>query len=220
MNIFDIVGPIMIGPSSSHTAGVVRIGNMVQKIIGYTPTDIVIKFHGSFATTYMGHGSDKAIIAGLMGYETDALEIRTSHQIAKDRGIKFSFEPIYLKNAHPNTIIIECTLKDNEKITVVAESVGGANIIIRKINDFDLELNGNYHTLVITHKDNVGILSKITKALYEHNVNIAQMSLYREKKGGNAMTVIEADDILDISIVPQIEAIDDVLSTKYVPGLS
>lgn len=220
MNIFDIIGPVMIGPSSSHTAGVVRIGNMVQKIIGYTPKDIVIKFHGSFATTYIGHGSDKAIIAGLLGYETDALEIRTSHEIAKSQGINFSFEKIHLKGAHPNTIIVECLLENNEQVVVVAESVGGANIIIRKINDFEVEFNGQYHALIITHKDTKGMVLKVTQALYDHDINIAQMKVYREKKGGDAMMIIEADTIQDRSIESKIREIDGVIQATYIAGLN
>jgi L-serine dehydratase len=220
MNIFDIIGPVMIGPSSSHTAGVVRIGNIVKKIIGYTPNTVIIKFHGSFAKTYVGHGSDKAIIAGLMGFSTDSIEIRNSPQIAKDRGFNFSIETVVLDNAHPNTIMIESTLENNKKSIVIAESIGGGNILVKKIDDFDVDFDGQYPSILIKHKDSHGMISKVTKVLYEYNINVAQMKVYREKKGGTSMMMIESDEYIDNSVISDILLIDGVLQTTYVSGLN
>ena len=218
MNVFDIIGPVMIGPSSSHTAGVVRIGNIINRIIGYTPKDIKIKFHGSFARTYQGHGSDRAIIAGLLGFKADAIEIRTSLEIATSQNINYSFETIKLADAHPNTVVVESTLVDGTTFVVRAESIGGGNFIIRKINDTDLEFDGKYNALIVKHLDTCGMITKITKRLADENINIAQMKVSRAKKGGDAITVIEIDGEFDKRIVDILNKEEYIKNTTLVRG--
>ena len=220
MNIFDIIGPVMIGPSSSHTAGVVRIGYSVYKIAGYTPNDIKIKFHGSFARTYVGHGSDKAIIAGLLGFKTDSVEIRTSHEIAKERGVNFSFETIELANAHPNTVVVECTLENKDTLTVVAESIGGGNFIIRRINDICLEFDGKYNSIIINHIDIKGMIFNVTKILANENINIAQMKVSRTRKGGHALMVIEIDGDFDKEIIGKLRNTENIRNATLIRGIN
>ena len=134
MDIFDVLGPVMIGPSSSHTAGLVRIGNVAHEMLGDTPDYAHIQFHGSLAKTYRGHGSDKAIVAGLMGFETDDARIRDSLKLAKEGGMKYDIETVVLENAHPNTVVVHGGKAGEEAITLRASSIGGGNIEIEEIN--------------------------------------------------------------------------------------
>lgn len=210
MNIFDILGPVMVGPSSSHTAGVVRIGNVVWKIFGETPTFIKIGFYGSFAKTYVGHGSDKAIIAGILGFKTDDIRIRNSLDIAEEKGIVFSFETIDLEYAHPNTVVIEAK-KDNVKsLYLQGESIGGGNIIIRKINNTIVDFNGQYDTIIISHFDVQGVISLVTNLLSIEQINIASMKVYRATKGGEAMMIIETDQKLNKALEKTIMALPHI----------
>lgn len=197
MNIFDILGPVMVGPSSSHTAGVVRIGNVVWKIFGEVPTYIKIGFFGSFAKTYVGHGSDKAIIAGILGFKTDDSRIKNSLAIAEKEGISFSFEKIHLEKAHPNTIVVEVNNEDDKYLCLQGESIGGGNIIIRKINNTTVDFNGQCDTIIISYFDVKGIISLVTNLLTLEQINIASMKVYRANKEGEALMIVETDQKLD-----------------------
>lgn len=147
MNVFDIIGPIMVGPSSSHTTGAVRIGRIVRQILGEQPMDIVIGLYGSFAQTYKGHGTDKAILAGFMGMSPDDERIRESMELALKAGVKFRFETVLLKEAHPNTALKTAIGQTGKKAIVQGSSVGGGNIIISKINEMDVEFTAEYYTI-------------------------------------------------------------------------
>ncbi len=201
MNLFDIIGPVMVGPSSSHTAGVVRIGNVVHSILGGVPDKVVVKFHGSFAKTYEGHGSNKAIIAGVMGYKPDDERIRTSLPIAKELGLEFSFETINIPNAHPNTVLIEAESLALGTLSIQGESIGGGCMVIRKINDISVEFDGQYDTLIVSHTDKRGVIAFVCNVLSHEEINIARMLVYRSEKGGDAIMLIEADGSLDKNIV-------------------
>ena len=200
LQVFDIIGPIMIGPSSSHTAGAVRIGKYARSILGTEPVKAHIRFSGSFAKTYKGHGTDKAVIAGILGMDTDDARIRNSMEIAKESGLDFTFVEENIDGAHPNTA--EITLTDAKgKITLVqGASVGGGNIVINKINDTNVSITGKSDTLIIPHDDVPGMIAVVTNILAEKNVNIHGFSLARDHKGGTAVMTIEIDGDIDASV--------------------
>lgn len=200
LQVFDIIGPIMIGPSSSHTAGAVRIGKYARSILGTTPIFALIRFSGSFAKTYKGHGTDKAMIAGILGMETDDARIPISMEIAEKMGLEFTFEKTEIDGAHPNTA--EIILKDAEgkEILVRGTSIGGGNIIINKINNTVVSISGKSDTLIVPHEDVPGMIAVVTKILAENDVNIHGFSLCRDHKGGIAVMTIEIDGGIDENI--------------------
>lgn len=200
LQAFDIIGPIMIGPSSSHTAGAVRIGKYARSILGATPVKAHIRFSGSFAKTYKGHGTDKAVIAGILGMDTDDARIRVSMDVAKEEGLAFEFEEADIDGAHPNTA--EITLEDAAGRTaqVQGASVGGGNIVINKINGTVVSINGKSDTLVIPHQDIPGMIAVVTKILAEKGVNVHGFSLCRDHKGGTAVMTIEIDGDINESV--------------------
>lgn len=193
MNVFDIIGPIMIGPSSSHTAGAVRIGKYARTILGSSPVEATVYLSGSFAKTYQGHGTDKAIIGGILGMDTDDENIPISMDIAKKSGLKFEFVPTEIDDAHPNTARIILHDENERSICVQGASIGGGNIIITEINGTTVEISGQCDTLIITHDDVPGVISDISLILKESNVNINALSLCRNKKGGEAVITIQID---------------------------
>lgn len=220
MNIFDILGPVMVGPSSSHTAGVVRIGNCLRHIIAEEPTAISIRFHGSFATTYKGHGSDKAIIAGLLDFKTDDERVKDSLEIAKNKGISVEFKKIELPpSAHPNTLVADIT-SETKRLRAIGESVGGGNFVIKRLNDTDVEFTGQFDTLVIDHRDVPGAVALVTSLLSAEKINIAGMRVFRSRKGGNSIMVIEADGgAVTSSLAELIDKLPNINSATFIPGL-
>ena len=193
LDIFDILGPVMVGPSSSHTAGAVRIGNMARALLGSQPVKADIALHGSFAETGQGHGTDRALVAGLLGMRPDNLDIPRSFEIAAEQGLEFCIHPVQLRDAHPNTAVLEVEDANGKKMTVQGVSIGGGRIRVDKINGVDVNFTGAYNTLVVRHQDVAGELSRITNELAVGGVNIANMSLCRDRRGGDALTVIETD---------------------------
>lgn len=183
----------MVGPSSSHTAGAVRIGRIVRDILGEQPAKVVITLHGSFAQTYKGHGTDKAIIAGLMGIAPDDEQIRESMDSAQQAGMQYTITTGIIKGAHPNTALITATGHNNKQVTVLGSSVGGGNIIINKINGMDVEFTAKYNTMIIFHHDTPGTIAAITNLLAYNGINIANMKVYRSYRGGDAIMIIETD---------------------------
>ncbi|WP_458407555.1 L-serine ammonia-lyase, iron-sulfur-dependent subunit beta [Anaerotignum sp.] len=200
LQVFDILGPIMIGPSSSHTAGAVRIGKYARSVLGKTPVKAVIRFSGSFAKTYKGHGTDKAVIAGILGMDTDDTRIRNSMQIATEEGLDFTFIEEDIDGAHPNTAEITLTDADGRSALIQGASIGGGNIVINKINDTEVSISGKSDTLVIPHDDVPGMIAVVTNILAEKGVNVHGFSLGRDRKGGIAVMTIEIDGNIDESI--------------------
>ena len=200
LQVFDILGPIMIGPSSSHTAGAVRIGKYARSVLGKTPVKAVIRFSGSFAKTYKGHGTDKAVIAGILGMDTDDSRIRNSMQIATEEGLDFTFIEEDIDGAHPNTAEITLTDADGRSALIQGASIGGGNIMINKINDTEVSISGKSDTLVIPHDDVPGMIAVVTNILAEKGVNVHGFSLGRDRKGGIAVMTIEIDGNIDESI--------------------
>ena len=196
MNIFDIIGPVMIGPSSSHTAGAVRLGRVANKLIDSRPLERVeITLSGSFAQTYKGHGTDRALLAGIMGYHNYSPEIRDALAIADERGIAYSFRTENLKNAHPNTAAIRCFLRSGEEARMRGASVGGGNILVQEINGMAVDFNGENHTVLVMHQDKPGVIAAVTQLIhFEYaELNISSFRLSRQSKGGKAIMIIEID---------------------------
>lgn len=193
LDIFEILGPVMVGPSSSHTAGAVRIGRMARTLLGGEPVRARIGLYGSFAETGQGHGTDKALVAGLLGLKPDDMKIPNSFDLAKQRGLKFSFEEAQLRDAHPNTAVLEVERADGKVLTLQAASTGGGRIRVDKLNGVEVSFTGMFNTLVIRHKDIAGELADVTRELSNGRINIASMSLCRDRRGGDALTVIETD---------------------------
>ena len=200
LQVFDIIGPIMIGPSSSHTAGAVRIGKYARSVLGKRPVKAVIRFSGSFSKTYKGHGTDKAIVAGILGMDTDDDRIRNSMQIATEEGLDFRFIEDDIDGAHPNTAEITLTDADGRTALIQGCSIGGGNIIITKINDTEVSISGKSDTLVIPHDDVPGMIAVVTNILADKGVNVHGFSLGRDRKGGIAVMTIEIDGNIDESI--------------------
>lgn len=210
---FDIIGPIMIGPSSSHTAGAVRLGLMARAILVEPVKSVEIKLHGSFAQTYKGHGTDRALIAGIMGFKPDDERIRDALQIATKNNIEYSFEKVNLEDAHPNTAIMKLTGISGQVVSVQGASIGGGNIVISYINDFEVNLSGKYPSLIVVHKDRPGVINGVTAALALYNINIAYMKVSRKERGAQALMNIEVDnpvpdEAVDVwSTIPGVEKV-------------
>lgn len=193
MNVFDIIGPVMVGPSSSHTAGAVKIGRIARELLGEPVVKADVLLHGSFARTGKGHGTDKAIIAGLLGLTPDDERIKDSTRMAAECGLKFTLATGELENAHPNSALISLTGISGRQLVVQGSSIGGGSIVITKINDMDVAFTGEFNTLVIKHDDSPGVIAAVTNLLAENGINIGNMKDYRSAKGGNAIMVIETD---------------------------
>lgn len=191
--VFDLIGPVMVGPSSSHTAGAVRLGAMALKILGTEPKAAEITLHGSFAETGKGHGTNLALIAGILGMHTDDERIPKAEQLAAQKGIKINFYTENLGDVHPNTVKFQLTGQDGRVVEVMGSSIGGGRIQIKEINEFQVEVMGDYHTLVILNHDLPGVIAQVTSLMAKAQINIAQMRVSREKKGAQALTIVETD---------------------------
>ena len=159
---FDILGPIMIGPSSSHTAGAARLGKIAATIAAGEIVEVKFLLNGSFAKTYKGHGTDKALVAGILGFDPWDEEIKESFAIAKSRNLKFYFEEVVMEGAHPNTVKFLIKKRDNSISTITGSSIGGGNVIVTEINGMEIEFTGEYPTLIINHRDRPGMISKVS----------------------------------------------------------
>ena len=214
-----MIGPVMIGPSSSHTAGVVRIGRASLKLLGIRPDEAEIIFYNSFARTYEGHGSDRAIIAGLLDYKTDDKRIKDALDIAVKEGLTYKFKSIGNASAlHPNTIRLTLT-KGNKKIEVLGESKGGGLINIAEVNGFKADFSANLHTIVITAGDVKGSVAFLANVLAHDDCNIATMSVSRKGKNDVACLVIEMDSGIKPVTLEYIRSLSWVKEVIYVPDI-
>lgn len=215
-SIFDIIGPVMIGPSSSHTAGAVRIGYFARKIAAEDIQKVIFYLHGSFAKTYAGHGTDRALLAGVMGFLPDDERIRDAFQIAQHREIAYQYEETDLGEVHPNTVKIEMHTASKRKWEIMGSSLGGGKVRIIQINQMEVAFEGEYTTLMTHHVDRPGVIAKITAILAEHNVNIAFMKLFRESKGSNARLIVETDQEIGEEVQTEILKNPDVQTVKVI----
>ena len=194
ISVFDVLGPNMIGPSSSHTAGAARIGFLAQKMIGGNVVRADFTLYGSFAKTYHGHGTDRALLGGIMGFSTDDMRIRNSFEIAQETGLAYTFTPNETETEiHPNTVDISMTNKNGQTMTIRGESLGGGKVRIVRINGVKVDFTGEYSAIIVVHQDKPGVVAHITKVLSDRGVNIAFMRLFREAKGHTAYTIVESD---------------------------
>ena len=220
MNLFDIIGPIMIGPSSSHTAGAVRLGLMARKILGEQPDKAKISLYGSFAQTHKGHGTDLALIAGLLGWHPDDERIPVAFDAAKETGLDFSFCCIDSEEfVHPNTAHFDLVAKNGHCCHVGGASLGGGRIMINNVDGFPVELTGELSALLTVHEDKPGIVSMVSHILAEVGVNIASMRVFRKQKGGLAAMVIETDQTVDKKIVPIIGSRSSIKSVSLINSI-
>ena len=205
ISVLDVMGPNMIGPSSSHTAGAARIAFLAQKMITPPLKKVEFILYGSFARTYKGHGTDRALLGGIMGFSTDDMRIRNSFDIAREQGIDFSFTPNEAEtDVHPNTVDIHMVNEQGLEMTVRGESLGGGKVRIVEINHVKVDFTGEYSAIIVIHQDTPGVVAYITRCLSERNINIAFMRLFRESKGTTAYTIVESDGHLPEDIVESI----------------
>ena len=193
MRLFDVLGPVMTGPSSSHTAGAVRIGLTARRLLGNRPLNAEIQLHGSFAATGRGHGTDKALVAGLLGMQPDDPRIPQSFELARQAGLQFSVGSVTLRGAHPNTAVLHLTGEDGRSLEVVGASIGGGRISICQIDGITTNFGADYNTLIVHNLDTPGHVAAVTGCLSDHAINIATMQLYRSTAGGYAVMVLECD---------------------------
>ena len=210
VSVFDILGPVMIGPSSSHTAGAARLGKVARAVADGEICEVTFYLHGSFAKTYKGHGTDRALVAGILGMEPDDKRLRDALNIAKEENVSISFIEMDLGEVHPNTVKFVIRTRDNRKTEVTGSSIGGGMIEISEVNDNKVEFTGNYPTLILTHKDVPGIVSKVTGILYDGDINIAFMKVFRSKRGYMATMIFEVDHEIDKTTLECIKNIDSV----------
>lgn len=193
MNLYDIIGPVMVGPSSSHTAGAVKIGYVSRKLMAQPIVKAQILLYGSFLATGKGHGTQIAIVAGLLGMKTDDCRIPDSFRLAGEAGMEISFGEAELKDAHPNSAQLILTGADGRQLEIVGESIGGSRINIASIDGLSANFSGDYPTLIVHNLDQPGHVAEVTSMLSHKSVNIATMQLYRAGRGGHAVMVIECD---------------------------
>ncbi|MBQ9393123.1 MAG: L-serine ammonia-lyase, iron-sulfur-dependent subunit beta [Oscillospiraceae bacterium] len=215
MDVFDILGPVMVGPSSSHTAGAARIGYMARTLLGTRPLLARIHLHGSFAETGVGHGTDRALVGGLLGMKPDDLRLPFAFEEAKKHGLIFTIDEIELPDAHPNTAVIEADGEGGRHLELQASSLGGGRIMVDRLDGIDVGFTGDYNTLVIHNQDESGTVATVTGILSQFRVNVANMSVNRRKRGGDALMIIETDQHLLLQQVDSLRQLDGILSITY-----
>lgn len=216
--VFDMIGPIMIGPSSSHTAGVVRIGRVAYRLFRGTPKSVEITFYNSFARTYEGHGSDRAILSGLLDFKTDDIRIKTAFDEAKSAGISYSYRPVgNASTRHPNTVKVKDL--ESEHKSIVGESLGGGVIRIKEINGFDCNFSANAHTLMVEAHDVPGSIAFISNVLSQDNCNIGTMTVSRKGKNERACLVFEMDSGIKKITLEYLKQLNWVVDAIYIPDI-
>ena len=209
--IFDIIGPNMVGPSSFHSAGALRIALLAGKMLHSRPASVQFTLYGSFARTYRGHGTDRALLAGILGMNTEDLRIRDSFSLADQAGLQYSFEEnTENREVHPNTVDISLRGEDGEEVRITGVSVGGGAVRITRINGVKVRFSGEYNTLIVRQLDTPGVVAAITRVLAEHHINIAFMRMYREGKGDIAYTIVEADGQIPEAAAQEIRSQDNI----------
>lgn len=215
MNIYDIIGPVMVGPSSSHTAGAVRIGQVARKLLAEHVAHADILLHGSFYATGKGHGTDLALIAGLLGMKPEDERIPISFEVAEQLQVSYTFSGVLLKDAHPNTAILKLTGVHGKKLEVTGSSLGGGRIMINQLDGLEVNFSGDYPTLIVQNIDEPGRIALVTSMLKDSIINIAQMRLYRENRGGKAVMVLECDHEVSKETLQWLETAPGVIKVSY-----
>ena len=214
-NIFDILGPVMVGPSSSHTAGAARIGLIARQLFGRQPEKATVYLHGSFAATGKGHGTDKALIAGLLGMLPDDMRIPSSFEVAHEEGMEFTIQNKDIKEAHPNTAQIIMEAEGVPTMKIQAYSIGGGRIRVCKLDGIDVNLSGESCTLIIRNVDEPGRIREVATALSNAEINVATMQVFRDKRGGTAVMVVETDQIVPREAIEDLESKPGIIRVKF-----
>lgn len=214
-SIFDIIGPVMIGPSSSHTAGAARLGKMARCIFATTPQRVEMTLYGSFAKTYKGHGTDRALLGGLLGFKEDDARIRHAQELADESRLDYAFIESPLDIGHPNVVKFDMFGANNRHMSVVGRSIGGGQIMITEVDGNDMSITGDEFTLVVFHEDRPGAISLISQALSESDINIASMRVFRKEKYKDAVMVITTDTVVNpitVQFMRECPGIQDVMT--------
>lgn len=218
MNLFDIMGPIMVGPSSSHTAGAARIGRVARSLLGEEPRKAELLLHGSFASTGKGHGTHQALIAGLLGMAPDDSRLPDSFRLAEERGLEFHFDTCTLRDAHPNSVLIRLTGSSGRTMEMGGASLGGGRVKVFEVDGMECTFSGELPTLVVHNTDRPGCVSHVTIILASTGVNVATLQLNRGSRGGLAVMVIECDKAVPANVVEEIRALPGIQRvTCYIP---
>lgn len=213
MNVFDIIGSVMIGPSSSHTAGAARIGRITLALLGAPAVKAHILLHGSFARTYQGHGTDKALIAGIMGMSADDPGIRNAMELAMEKGMEVEFQKGEIDGAHPNTARVTLTDAGGHTVSLLGSSIGGGNVRITEVNGMEVSITGERITLIVLHRDAPGTIAAVTEALAGAGANICSFRLSRESRGGKAVMTIEIDGSYGEGLNDEIRSLPNIFSS-------
>ena len=211
MNVFDIIGPVMIGPSSSHTAGAAHIGGVARALLGAQPVRADIGLHGSFACTGRGHGTDKAIVAGLLGFAPDDTRLRDALVIAEQQGMQVTIHPVEIDGAHPNTARLHLEAADGGTLDMQGSSVGGGSIRITGIDGMEVQLTGECPTLIVVHQDVPGTIAAVTEAVADRRVHIGSFRLTRQSRGGTAVMALEMDGAVGQEVADAVAMLPHVL---------
>lgn len=209
-SIFDVLGPIMIGPSSSHTAGAARLAKIASSIAGENIVSVKFYLHGSFMHTYKGHGTDRALLAGIMGFDPYDEQLRNSFQLAEKINLKYEFIPKDLGPVHPNTVKFEIENASNVKTIITGSSTGGGAVLITNINGYEVNFTGDYFTIIVNYPDTRGIISNVTSILAQGGINIASMNVSRKSMGKEATMIIETDGNVSNDVINKIKFIEQI----------
>ena len=215
MDLFDIIGPVMIVPSSSHTAGAARIGLAARMILGEDVVRADVGFHGSFEKTYHGHGTDRAIASGLLGYAVDDPRMRNALEMAEKANMQIRFYPVVIRGAHPNTVRLNLEGVSGRTLEMEAASIGGGNIRIKSLDGLPVDFTGTENTMIIQHQDEPGVIAQVTGVLASNRINIATMQVYRHKQGGTAVMILELDGVPGGKTIQQIRSVNGVHSVHF-----
>jgi L-serine dehydratase len=210
VSLFDVIGPIMVGPSSSHTAGAVRLGNVARSLCSTQPQRVEFYLHGSFAQTYQGHGTGQALVGGMLGFLPDDERIRDSYQLAAQNGMEYAFFTEDLGDVHPNSVRILSFLPDGSSSEMIGSSIGGGKILVTRVNGMAVKFTGQYPTLITRHQDQPGMVARISGLLSQHDINTAFLEVFRSARGSLASMVIETDQPVSTDIMEELIGLEGV----------
>lgn len=213
-SLFDIISPIMVGPSSSHTAGAVKLGLLAKNIYGQPIKKVIFKLYNSYALTGRGHGSDKGLLSGVLGLSVDDVKIKSVFDLPESKEIEYRFEFLEDFNRHPNAV--DFIFEGAQRMTISGDSVGAGNVVINRINNFSINLSGEYNSLIVIFKDKTGIISKVSGLIQTAGVNIASLTCDRTAKGEEASMCICLDSALNYSLIEKIKRMDNIFLVRFV----
>jgi len=220
VSLFDILGPVMIGPSSSHTAGACRLGLLARAILGGTPDNALVQLHGSFAATGEGHGTHRALLGGLLGFAPDDLRLRTAYEEAETAGLQCRFEEVNLgEDAHPNSALLQLQ-RGSRSLTVQGASTGGGRVLVSAIDGFQVELGGDYHTLIVLARDEPGTIATIAGVLARRGINVATIRADRTGRRKDALLTLEVDERIDEDVLAELDQYEWLRWVRRVPRIA